>query len=1015
MLVLAALLFYSTNADAQCTPIGQDDSLVGHWKLDESSGTFADSSGNGYDGTESGGVAYASGGFIGPAAGFDAVDDIIDTTLTDLSGAMTLSAWIYPRSEGENNGGRIIDKGSTVMLHLGGALNVAFERRFDAVTAWTNADILVLNKWQHLAVVYDDSSVNNDPIFYHDGVPYAHTWTGGPPTGVAFNNATTVAIGNGVSLSRTFDGQIDDVRIYNRILSAAEIKALYAQRSNAAPQAGQIVYNTRNSLMQYCDGTNWRVMGTGSYNPVAVYFDGTNDYLQAATLTGIVDSKLWTVSTWFKRGALSTAGDQNVFDTSTSDQSIEFEGTAKTDGLLVIDADGGTVLDVDVAVVNDTSWHHLLFSFDMASTATRKIYLDDIDVTGSATFVAYVDSVIDFDGAPNYGLGASVPSATSKYTGDIADFWYDAGTFLDLSIESNRRKFISANGMPMYLGPDGSIPTGSAPDIFLSGDVIYWQSNKGTGGDFAENGELTYATSQPGDVILTSAGRQQNYFVVTSGTWDGALGGYDGAHDKCHTDLNANDWLNKPNGTIPKSMVRAWICAGDNPSDPREVSNCYQALPATTYTFAASGEASTGGATFTTDSSGRGPNDSTAWNLATTFGTTTKYVWAGRDTGSATLWPVNNGCNCTNFTLSTGAGCSNSGNRGNTSSTTAGRWQGGSFGCDGVRRLYCLVDVPSDACTNTLGIKGQLQYNPDFNVMEYCNGVEWVAMGAVGGTPPSSGLVGHWKLDESGNTSTAVDSAGSNNGTLTNFAADPSTSWQNAMLGNGLEFDGSDDVVLISDNAAFSGLSAITISAWVYPHQWKDRTCSTGCVESILVKSNHADQKEFRMRHSDGDAGTSFPNNHIQLSFSVDGSASVETMVPESDVPVNEWTLIIGTWDTASSELKMYINGVLKDTQTLVGASLFDSNSNLAIGNSGDQAGGLKDDFDGLVDDVRIYNRALSAQEIQQLYYYGLSGGLGDVSGNCSTPSRPEGTLIYNTDENILQYCNGENWVGIGK
>ncbi|NCC23335.1 MAG: hypothetical protein EOM26_12890, partial [Alphaproteobacteria bacterium] len=61
----------------------------------------------------------------------------------------------------------------------------------------------------------------------------------------------------------------------------------------------------------------------------------------------------------------------------------------------------------------------------------------------------------------------------------------------------------------------------------------------------------------------------------------------------------------------------------------------------------------------------------------------------------------------------------------------------------------------------------------------------------------------------------------------------------------------------------------------------------------------------------------------------------------------------------------------------------------------------------GSIDDVRIYDRALSAAEIQSLY----NGG----GGSCTSPDGTEGTMIYNADDSVMQYCNGAEWIGVGK
>ena len=87
------------------------------------------------------------------------------------------------------------------------------------------------------------------------------------------------------------------------------------------------------------------------------------------------------------------------------------------------------------------------------------------------------------------------------------------------------------------------------------------------------------------------------------------------------------------------------------------------------------------------------------------------------------------------------------------------------------------------------------------------------------------------------------------------------------------------------------------------------------------------------------------------------------------------------------------------------GALNSDAAQNLLIG---DGPGGALTDFDGEMDDVRYYDRVLSPSEISDLYN-GIGGGA------CSSPSGVEGQMVYNTSFNVMQYCNGADWVGIGK
>ena len=71
-------------------------------------------------------------------------------------------------------------------------------------------------------------------------------------------------------------------------------------------------------------------------------------------------------------------------------------------------------------------------------------------------------------------------------------------------------------------------------------------------------------------------------------------------------------------------------------------------------------------------------------------------------------------------------------------------------------------------------------------------------------------------------------------------------------------------------------------------------------------------------------------------------------------IPTGTWTHIAGTYDGAN--LRLYVNGVLVKTQARTG-TIFSSPNPLYIGGKGSQ-------FSGLIDEVRVYNRALSAAEI---------------------------------------------------
>jgi len=219
----------TTITTSTTTTILPTDGLVAYWKFDEGSGSkVSDSSGNGNDGNISG--ATFTGGKTGFALQFDSVDDYVkvaDSNSLDVSNAFTFEAWIYPKSFGENGMGRILDKTSSTayIFYLRNGTN--YPRQLviylDSNEYAAKNNTINLNKWQHVAVTFNRTLSSNQIKFYVNGTAVG---TATRTTAVP-NNTQPLYIGNRDDLARTFYGAIDEVRIYNRALSASEISAHY--------------------------------------------------------------------------------------------------------------------------------------------------------------------------------------------------------------------------------------------------------------------------------------------------------------------------------------------------------------------------------------------------------------------------------------------------------------------------------------------------------------------------------------------------------------------------------------------------------------------------------------------------------------------------------------------------------------------------------------------------------------------------------------------------------------------
>lgn len=160
------------------------------------------------------------------------------TELEELfTGGGTVMAWIRLDSFGGSSFGRIVDQDS--LSGVGWAILVDDSISIEALgfthifttsglAGWfTDSNTLSLDTWHHVAVAYNNSSTANNPIMYIDGES-VNVNEGFTPTGTASTGATDLIIGNRLDETRSFDGDIADIRLYNRILADTEIQHIYA-------------------------------------------------------------------------------------------------------------------------------------------------------------------------------------------------------------------------------------------------------------------------------------------------------------------------------------------------------------------------------------------------------------------------------------------------------------------------------------------------------------------------------------------------------------------------------------------------------------------------------------------------------------------------------------------------------------------------------------------------------------------------------------------------------------------
>ena len=147
---------------------------------------------------------------------------------------------------------------------------------------------------------------------------------------------------------------------------------------------------------------------------------------------------------------------------------------------IVAENSGGTEILNQVTTgtpVSAAGTYVIMLSGDLATAGSFRCIINDVAAT--VTSNTFTNDTIDFTVAEN-SIGAtgagSVPVA-----GDMYEIWFDATTNLEFNTESVRRRFITANNVPVFLGANGELPTGTAPILFLGYDpYTSWPRNRGS-------------------------------------------------------------------------------------------------------------------------------------------------------------------------------------------------------------------------------------------------------------------------------------------------------------------------------------------------------------------------------------------------------------------------------------------------------------------------------------------------------------------------------------------------------
>ncbi len=252
-------------------------------------------------------------------------------------------------------------------------------------------------------------------------------------------------------------------------------------------------------------------------------------------------------------------------------------------------------------------------------------------------------------------------------------------------------------------------------------------------------------------------------------------------------------------------------------------------------------------------------------------------------------------------------------------------------------------------------------------------------------TPPA-GLIGWWRAEDNAN-----DSINANNGALQNGAT-----YAAGKVGRAFSFDGDNDIVVVPDAPNLNPTAQVTLEAWAYP-----TSDTAGAIDVVMVMVNKENGPvQFEMGRRNTSSSCSIPTGNLAIFIGgisglpddcsgwVDGQAYI---------PLNAWSHVVLTYD--GTAVRTYLNGSL--TRTIAASGTIPTTTGAV------RIGGRNGPFShwaGQLDEIGIYDRALTTPEVQSLYD---AGSYGKCPLPCTPP--PAGMVAWWSGDNTASDRVGAN------
>ncbi|MBI2595346.1 four helix bundle protein [Candidatus Daviesbacteria bacterium] len=917
--------------------------LVGYWKMDESSWTsdctteeVTDASGNSNNG-ESCPNADANDpltGKFGNAGDFDGTNDYVNIDDNDglTPSRVTVAAWLYrgrtvTAEMAINKGDGSTNANSSYELGFRSANNFPI---FEVSTgsAWvtaTGTTAISTSTWAHVVGTYDGKEVR---IFVNGVLEESSSTT----TSVV-NDTNALRIGS-TSGGFNFQGRVDEVRVYNRAISPAEVSQLY----NFAP--GPVGYwkmeepSWNGTSGEVKDSSGNGINGTSTSATVTIgkygkagSFDGSSAFIAGSDSTFPSGSKPRTIEAWFYANSLPSNNVQaTIFRYGT-------EGTDNGANGLQLVNDAGTQKiryfgwnnDFDVTnTVSTKTWYHLAGVFN--GSTTIQLYLNGVLVGQNTSFTAF-NTVLN-----SFRIGSLVGS--SFFNGKIDEVKIYNYVRTSAQIIEDMNAGHPAPGSPVGT-PLGHWKFEQGADNTCSGGTndACNSGSQGSALDGAQSGMAVPATSTSG---WTNSGKFGKALIF-DGTNDYVAMPSDVAALKITGDLTLSAWVNladtssthdiicKYTGTAATSAYCLYIDTG--------IGGVYLNMSVVN---------STGPSIITTTGTTK-LSASTWYHVAGVFSSANSvklYINGVQDASNTTSIPTT----LQNPTTILDIGAENAG-----SNLFAGTIDEPKV----YNQALTAEQVKLDMNRSSSQVLGALSDNSSYQVQaanqEYC---------VPGDSTSCAEPLLRYDFEEKANSGSAYDTSGNGYaGTITN-----TPTVVVGKIGGALKFNGNTTYVNVPTTATVKNQTAVTIEAWVKPNT------IPGSGDREIYEEQNAGGSAPRIGLQI-DGGLRCSAGNFSFVFDTANNGVDATLCSTTVAAGDSWYHIVGVYDSVNDSHKLYVNGKLEDTDTTAVGTIANTNPAFIAVATYDITSGST--FDGTIDGLKEFTYARTPAQIAWDYNRG--------------------------------------------